>query len=481
MAISQRLNQSQTQSLTLTPQLREAIKLLELSTLEISTYVDQAIQENPLLSFEETDLESSETTSTEASENYEVGSSEQDPFETLTDTDYDNMWSHASQISSFSKSYYDQEDNFLERIPNKPLSLLEHLTTQLSMTCQDSVEKGIGFHLIHHLDEAGYLRIDLNELAENLACSKDQIEDVLIKLQQFDPIGVFARDLAECLKLQLQDQQKLSPRHDRVLMHLALWGEGKFDKLCRLTNTTREELMAVMKDLKTLNPKPALGFDVAPLVTLIPDVYIRHQKQTDAWHVQLNENSMPRLWIERRYKELSLPQAQGDQLKQYVQNHLHHAQWLIKSLEQRAQTITAVAEEIVRIQENFFRYGIHHLKPLILKDIAEPLGLHESTISRVTSHKYMATPRGTFEFKYFFSQGLSTGTDTEDVAAQAIKHHIRQLIDAEDTDKPYSDDHVVSILEGKGIILARRTVAKYREVLKIPSSYQRRNKFSLKG
>lgn len=266
MAISQRLNQSQTQSLTLTPQLREAIKLLELSTLEISTYVEQAIQENPLLSFEENDTEVSETGSEDSSENYEVGALTQDPFETLTDTDYDNMWTDTSQATpSFSqKGLYDQEDNFLERIPNKPISLVEHLTTQLNISLQDPFEKRIGFYLIHHLDEAGYLRIELDKLAENLACSQDQIEAVLVKLQHFDPIGIFARNLAECLKLQLQDQQKLSPRHKHVLDHLSLWGEGKFDKLCRLTDTTREELMSVMKDLKTLNPKPALGFEVSP-------------------------------------------------------------------------------------------------------------------------------------------------------------------------------------------------------------------------
>ena len=330
----------------------------------------------------------------------------------------------------------------------------------------------IGLHLIDLLDESGYVTGSLSELAATLGCSEERVEAVLKVLQGFDPTGIFARGLAECLALQLAERDRLDPAMQTLLDHLDLLARRELPKLMKLCGVDAEDMAEMVAEIRELDPKPAQAFDHQAAEPVIPDILML-ARPNGAWRIELNADTLPRVLVNRGYHATVRARSRSREDRDYLTERLQQANWLVKALHQRATTILKVATEIVRQQSAFFQQGVEHLRPLTLRDIAEKVKLHESTVSRVTSNKYIATPRGTFELKYFFTAAIA-GLGGEDHSAESVRHRIRALIDQESADKVLSDDTIVTILQREGIDIARRTVAKYREALRIPSSVQRR-------
>jgi RNA polymerase sigma-54 factor len=329
--------------------------------------------------------------------------------------------------------------------------------------------------LLEGLDEAGYLTSDLRDLAGRLGTSEQYVLSLLPKLQQLDPPGVFARSLAECLGAQLADRGLLDERMILLLQHLDLVATGDLAKLVRLIGVDASELRCMLAMLRRLNPKPGLAFEAATPESLIPDVLMQ-PRPGGGWSLELNAGALPRLIVNRRYYTELVRTARSIEARNYMVERLASAKWLVRALDQRARTILKVATEIVRRQDGFFVHGVGQLRPLVLRDVANAINMHESTISRATSNKFMATPRGTFELRYFFATAVSTCAAGESVAAEAVKSRIRELIERESPQMPHSDDRLVELLRQGGVDIARRTVAKYRESLRIPSSVERRRR-----
>jgi RNA polymerase sigma-54 factor len=335
------------------------------------------------------------------------------------------------------------------------------------------IERLIGQYLIDMVDEAGYLQADLEQLAFKLGASVPMVERVLATLQTFDPPGVFARTLKECLELQLKDRNRYDPLIARVLDNLHLVAQHNFPALRKAVAADADELAAMVEEIKHLDPKPGLRFGKTQVQTVVPDVIVR-AAANGTWLIELNSDNLPRVLVNRNYFTMVSQTARSEKDKGYLLECLQTANWLVKSLDQRARTILRVSEEIVRQQDGFFIYGVEHLRPLNLKSVADAISMHESTVSRVTSNKYMATPRGIFEFKYFFNSAIASACEGEAHASEAVRHRIKLMIDSEPAHDVLSDDKIVEKLKVDGIDIARRTVAKYRESMRIPSSVQRR-------
>jgi len=326
------------------------------------------------------------------------------------------------------------------------------------------------------IDEAGYVVGDIAELADRLGCAEARVARVLARLQHFDPPGVFARNLAECLALQLRDRDRLDPAMKILVDHLPLLASRDANALMRLCNVDGDDLAEMVAEIKALDPKPGLAFDPVLSSPVVPDVIMRMLPDA-SWAIELNGDTLPRVLVNQRYyAEVSgVTRAKND--REYLSERLQQANWLVKALHQRATTILKVSREIVRQQDGFFRRGVQHLKPLVLRDIATEIGMHESTVSRVTSNKFIQSPRGIFELKYFFTASVASSIGGEALSAEAVRFRIKSLIDGERA--ILSDDRIVEMLHGEGIAIARRTVAKYREAMRIPSSVQRRRDKSL--
>jgi RNA polymerase sigma-54 factor len=488
MALTPRLDLRQSQSLVMTPQLQQAIKLLQLSNLELSVFVEQELEQNPLL--ERDDNQPGATAGDEPAtpDPLEVpdaplvdvlpGQSEEAPL----DLDYENTFTNGGVDESGDgladwgnrggRHDFGDDGDFEDNL-TREISLRDHLQSQLNLDITAPAERLIARHLIEMLDEAGYLAGDLPLLAESLGCDLALIEAVLDRLQHFDPPGLFARSLAECLALQLRELDRLDPAMQALLDNLDLLARRDLPQLMRICGIDSEDLTQMIAEIRALNPKPALAFDhhVAPPVT--PDVLMR-ANPGGGWVVELNNDTLPRVLVNTRYyaKVTSASRSKDD--KSYLTERFQSANWLVKSLHQRATTILKVASEIVRQQEVFFHRGIQYLRPLVLKDIALEIAMHESTVSRVTSNKFIATPRGIFELKYFFTQSIAGSDGGEAHSAESVRHRIKALIDQEAAADVLSDDKIVDILKREGVDIARRTVAKYREAMHISSSVQRR-------
>ena len=506
MALSQRLEVRQSQNLVMTPQLQQAIKLLQLSNLELSAYVEQQLEQNPLLERGESDpaaaREEAEEAAEEAADNtpdnaesepavadtVELGSSEYmaEASDAPLDTEYENDWSSdepqtppqpdsgsAAFESWGSGGQFDPQAAGVEQNLTKSISLREHLHEQLQMDIEDPVDRMVGLHLIEMLDEAGYLVGELEAVAEILNCPLDQVERTLAKLQRFDPPGIFARSLKECLAAQLRDRNHFDPMIETLLDHLDLLAAGNIPGLKRACNVDAEDLADMVAEIRTLDPKPALAFDETVAQPVNPDVLMRPQHD-GGWLVELNNETLPRVLLNTHYHARVSKQARDREEKEYINECFQTASWLVKALHQRATTILRVATEIVRQQDAFFAHGVQYLRPLILRDIAEAIEMHESTVSRVTANKFIATPRGMYELKYFFTSSIASAAGGEAHSAESVRHRIKALIDAEAAAKVLSDDKIVEILRDDGVDIARRTVAKYREAMRIPSSVQRR-------
>ncbi len=503
MAVSQRLDLRQTQSLVMTPQLQQAIKLLQLSNIELASYIEQELERNPLLEHDERD--ESGTPGTEGSGPELEGAAKRETGEapdtaTLTgtetmqgeqdaplDADFENVYDNgpaedwtASQ-SAFSQSggsgSWDGEDPSVEQRPSEPATLRQHLLDQLNLDLRDPAERLIGVHLIEMLDDSGYLRGNINELAESLGCESAAVEAVLKKLQRFDPTGIFARSLGECLALQLADRNRLDPAMAAMLENLDLIARRDLAALGKVCGVDDEDLAEMIAEIRALNPKPAQAFDFEPAEPVVPDVLMRPGPDGN-WIIELNSETLPRVLVNTHYHAMVSSRVRTKDEREYLSEQYQSANWLVRALHQRATTILKVASEVVRRQDAFFRKGVQHLRPLILRDIAEAIEMHESTVSRVTSNKYIATHRGIFELKYFFTPAIP-GHDGKTHSAESVRHRIKALIDAETKNTVLSDDSIVERLQLEGIDIARRTVAKYREGMRIPSSVQRRREKAL--
>lgn len=510
MAISTKLELRQGQQLVMTPQLQQAIRLLQFSNLELSQFIETELERNPLLEIDEqsaepaaNDASSPSEAQAEASEIREApeasdGSRDDDWLDldkpsTATeaaesfDTEFDNVYpdtaaaemgpnlgnSNWTEVKNRSSSFDDDDAN-LEAFATSDVSLREHLTGQMTLALTDPAERLIAHYLIDTVDEAGYLHADLDDIARKLSAPKGMVERVLAKLQTLDPAGVFARSLAECLALQLKDQNRYDPQIAALLDNLTLLATHNLAALRKAVGCDADELAEMISEIKHLNPKPGLKFGSVQMQPVVPDITVRAGAD-GSWIIELNSDTLPRVLVNRVYYAKVSKTARNEKDKGYLLECLQTANWLVKSLDQRARTILRVAEEIVRQQDAFFTHGVQYLRPMNLKTVADAISMHESTVSRVTSNKYIATPRGILELKYFFTSAIAASNgDGEAHSSEAVRHRIKQLIDAEPASAVLSDDMIVEKLKDDGIDIARRTVAKYREAMRIPSSVQRR-------
>ncbi len=501
MALSPRLEIRQGQGLVITPQLQQAIKLLQLSNLELEAYVDAELERNPLLQKE--DREDGGEAEPPAAEPEPAGESDFDAdrvsdsvaaadMDVRHDDLYDGAspgdlatgdasapgadaggsvdWSKASRGGAFEEGDGEREGGGV-----RPLTLAEHLQAQLAVAGFTDADRAIAMSLIDAVDEGGYLRADLIDIAERLGCDDARLEAVLERLQGFEPTGVFARDVAECLTLQLKEKNRFDPAMAALVGSLELLAKRDMAGLRRACEVDDEDLKEMISELRALTPRPGAAFGAGePAQAVVPDVFVR-EGPGGLWHVELNTDTLPRLLVDHRYHARVASGARSDQEKTFVSDCLASANWLVKSLDQRAKTILKVASEIVRQQDGFLAFGVEHLRPLNLKTVADAIGMHESTVSRVTSNKYLATQRGVFEMKFFFTSSIASSSGGEAHSAEAVRHKIRQLIDAERGEgEVHSDDSIVDILKEAGVDIARRTVAKYREAMRIPSSVERK-------
>ncbi|HEY1935652.1 MAG TPA: RNA polymerase factor sigma-54 [Acetobacteraceae bacterium] len=491
MAIVPRLDLRQTQTLVMTPQLRQAIKLLQYSNLEAASFVEEELERNPLLERDEAGevlvgerpAPDQVVVAPMATDSASAAAGDTLPAESAAplDVDHSNNFDPGGVADGGPSlgriegrggdSSFEEDDRGIEDLADGRRPLREHLGEQLRLSFADPVDRMIGAYLIALLSPAGRLTADPAAIANATGLDLERVEAVRAIMMRFDPAGLFARDLKECLAAQLADLNRLDPAMQTLLDNLELLARRETRKLMALCGVDSEDLADMITEVRALDPKPGASWEDVPAQLVVPDILMR-QNPDETWLLELNPDTMPRVLINERFYARVAPRARKEE-RVFLAERLANANWLVRSLQQRAQTILKVAAEIVRQQDGFLRHGVAHLRPLILRDIAEAVELHESTVSRVTSNKYIATPRGTYELKYFFTTALH-GTDGESHSAEAVRHRIRGLIIAEDAEDVLSDDAIVVILRREGVDIARRTVAKYREALHIPNSVQRR-------
>jgi RNA polymerase sigma-54 factor len=507
MALTQRLQMRQSQALVMTPQLMQAIKLLQLSNLELVAYVEGELEKNPLLErasdadngppIAEPDQAAPEQRAEDSpAQGHAAGDLIGEELETsrgaIEDrlgTELENVFPEdsgearargdAEALAPYSEwaatggSGRDDGDYNLEAFVTVAPSLADHLAEQLALAVADPVRRMIGQYLIDMVDEAGYLAGDLSSVADKLGASAAEVEDVLAVLQGFEPAGVCARSLNECLALQLRERDRYDPAMQALVGRLDLLAKHDLAALRRLCGVGDDDLTEMIAEIRGLNPKPGLAFGSAAVQPIVPDVYVR-PSPAGGFLVELNSDTLPKVLVNQRYHAELSRAVTKDAAKSFLAENLQSATWLIRALDQRAKTILKVSTEIVKQQDAFFVHGVRHLRPLNLKTVADAIGMHESTVSRVTANKYIATNRGIFELKYFFTSAIASADGGEAYAAEAVRHRIKQMIDDESAANVLSDDSIVDQLRASGIDIARRTVAKYREAMRIPSSVQRR-------
>ena len=466
----------------MTPQLQQAIKLLQFSHLELAAFIQQELEKNPLLS--EGSSEEGPSVDREAA-----------PIDTPRDTaealsaaapalaDADDRWTreHADRGGDASASRLGQREDApeaLDFVAERPRSLAVHVLEQIELMFEDPAERRIAVKIAEGLDEAGYCRLDAAAVAEGVATDIALVEKIWARLRQMEPAGLFSRTVAECLAAQLAERNRLDPAMKALLDNLDLVAAGELGQLRRRCGVDDEDLRDMLAELRTLDPRPGQAFEFEPIQPVQPDLYLTPAKDPDTgeegWHIELNTDALPKVLVDRNYHATLMKGARAKPDRDFVAERFQSANWLVKTLEQRATTILKVAREIVRQQDGFFRHGVSALKPLVLRDIAIATELHESTVSRVTSNKYINTPRGIFELKYFFTSALPARTPGVVVSSESVRSRIRLLVGGENAHQPLSDDRIVDLLKGEGIEIARRTVAKYREAMRIPSSAERR-------
>lgn len=537
MVLGPRLDLRQSQSLVMTPQLQQAIKLLQMSNVELTEFIEQEIEQNPLLEREDAEggfegdspdapADDAAPDSADAGDmggdadfdaDAEVLSPDDpayDDVETLPDsadhatsesmgeddrsldTDFENVYEPESASDGAAPEAGDEEGDGLnwstagaggggfdddlsglENVAAEETTLRDHLIGQVNIDFDDPVEIMIADRLIDMLDDNGWLSGELETVAVALGCTIDRVEETLARCQQLDPPGIFGRSLAECLALQLREKDRLDPAMQALLDHLELLGKREFAQLRRICGVDNEDLLQMVTEIKELNPRPASDFNHEVAQPVVPDVFVRRTKE--GWAVELNSETMPRVLVNNRYYATVRRHAWSKEDKEFLSDRFQSANWLVRALHQRQETILKVASELVTQQEAFFENGVEFLKPLTLRDVAEEVSVHESTVSRVTANKYLGMSRGIFEMKYFFNSAIGQNEAGESRSAEAIRFRIKSLIDREEPESILSDDRIVDILRDEGIDIARRTVAKYRDAMHIPSSVQRRREKAL--
>ena len=494
MSIGPRLEFRQSQSLVMTPQLRQAIKLLQFSNLEVAAYVEEELERNPLLERDERSEALPESTAPDQRLESLDGLDAADllrreKLPDVVEADHANSYDSGS-VSDGSAAFardgrggrgFEEDGRGTDDLQEAPRSLREHLAEQLRLSFPERVDRLIGAHLISLLDSAGRVSVDSTVLGEALGIEPSRVESVRTRMQRFDPAGLFARDLRECLAAQLADRNRLDPAMEILLDNLDLLARRELRRLRELCDVDSEDLADMIGEIRALDPKPGALFDIIAPGAILPDVLMRRvpirSEEGGDWVLELNPETMPRVLVNAGFHARIATRAKRED-KVFLGEQLSSANWLVKSLQQRAQTILKVSAEIVRQQDAFFRHGVAHLRPLILRDIADTVEMHESTVSRVTANKYIATPRGTFELKYFFTTAIA-GTCGESHSAEAVRQRIRAMVVAETAMDVLSDDAIVAALRREGVDIARRTVAKYRDALRIPSSVQRKREKAL--
>jgi RNA polymerase sigma-54 factor len=485
MALDIRLTQRLSQQLVMTPQLRQAIKILQVSRAELETLIDQELVENPVLEETQTDRDEA------AAEPFDgEGPPAEEPVAAADDREgaeakdlqeidwKDYLESYGNDLQgSISGSARDEDDDrrsTLENLPVKRQSLTDHLLWQLRMSELEAAEEYAGALLIGNLDADGYLRMSVEEVAFLGNTDREVVERVLAHIQHFDPSGVAARSLSECLLIQLKDlgfEDSLAARIVRD--HLGLLESRRLDRLAKELGVTPEEVADAARVISVLDPKPARDYGDGEVRYVTPDVYVH--KVGEDYVVTLNEEGLPRLRVSSFYRRMlgsdGSPEARG-----YIQEKMRAATWLIKSIHQRQRTLYMVTSSIVKFQREFLDRGVYALRPLVLKDVAQDIGMHESTVSRATAGKYVHTPQGTFELKYFFTSSLKSGYG-EEVSAESVRERIKAIIEGEDAQKPLSDQHIAEMLCRENVDIARRTVAKYRELMGILPSSKRKQMY----
>jgi RNA polymerase sigma-54 factor len=510
MALIQKLLIRQSQALVMTPRLMQAIKLLQLSHLDLASYVEDEMERNPLLEHPAEQEPGPGGPADEAGAPAAADNEAPDAdwmegrletsrhsVEEQFDTDPDSVFpddavaappppmdalpGDYSQWANVGPGRRADGESNLEAFVPTETTLASHLAGQVALSLADPVDRVIAQYLVDMVDEAGYICGPLAEVAEKLGAPPGRVEGVLARMQTFDPPGVCARNLTECLAIQLREQDRLDPAMEALLGRLDLLARRDLAALRKICGVDDEDLADMVAEIKRLNPKPGLAFGSALVQPIVPDVFVR-QGADGAFMVELNHDTLPKLLVNQSYYAKVSKTARNDGEKSYFADCLQTATWLVRALDQRAKTILKVASEIVRQQDGFFVHGVEHLRPLNLKAIADAIEMHESTVSRVTANKYMAASRGIFEMKFFFTSAIDATDGGEAHSAAAVRHRIRGLIDAENAGAVLSDDAIVARLREAGIDIARRTVAKYREAMRIPSSVQRRrDKATVRG
>ena len=465
MAYEIKLDLKQSQQLVMTPQLRDAISMLQMNNLDLTAHLEKELEHNPFLEKDDNQSDLEETSST----------NDRETKQTSSDDSFDAGTSNAN-IGSGGSSKFDDPDYALENRVEDRKDLRAHLMEQLNVSITDPRDKIIAALLIDRLDESGYLRETPTTSAKFLACSVDRVENLLHIMRQFDPTGIFASDLPDCLSLQLAEKNHLDPAMQTLLENLNLLADHDYNKLKKICGVDDEDLKDMIVEIRSLNPKPSAGFDYTIAQTAIADVLMERLPKHvgGGWKVKLNHETLPKVLINQEYVAMIDTNTGSKADKKFLTDKLHSANWLIQAMDQRAQTILKVASAIIEAQEGFFLFGVEFLKPLTLREIAEEVGVHESTVSRITIDKFIGTPRGLFPLKFFFGSGVGNAQGGGEVSSAAIKAKIKAMIDSESPKKILSDEALAQELQKENIDIARRTVAKYREALNIPSSSGRR-------
>ena len=485
MSLAPRLDLRQSQSLVMTPQLQQAIKLLALSNLEIEGFLAEEIEKNPLLAADRTretvGAERPEAPDPAGADALVTGAAKAEPIDQDYATESHQQDSVADGGAGFdgalSRGAAPEDGTDFDAFSNPDLSLADHLMAQAGLAFGPA-DMFVAQHLIDQIDEAGYLTASLLDIANRLGVPLARVEAVLATVQTFDPTGVGARDLGECLALQAKEADRHDPCMAKLLQNLDLLARGERARLKRICDCDEEDLADMIRELRGYDPKPGCRYGGEPPLAVVPDLFVRETKA--GWQVELNGATLPRVLVNRRYHAQLSAGPQDKAAKAWLADCLAGANWLVKALDQRQRTILKVATEIVKQQEAFFRHGVAQLKPLTLARVAEAIEMHESTVSRVTSNKYLSCARGVFELKYFFTSAIAAADGGDAASSEAVKSALRALIAAEGA-KILSDDTLVELLQAKGFDIARRTVAKYREAMGIGSSVQRRRQRALES
>lgn len=471
MSLGQVQQQKQSQTLSLTPELQQSLKMLQMSSVELAAMVASEMESNPLLSEPRDDyIDSEKTADSTQMDSAELGAKENSDSSTeMLDHDYSQSY---EDLPSGGRSDFLNNEYDFDRTLAKEKDFREELVEQFALNVKDEKHRLIGLQMIDMLDDAGYFVGDLKEVAATMGCDTDEVELVLLEMQKLEPTGIFARDLCECLSLQLKEKDRLDPCMYNLVSNLQLLGANKLDELMRLCEVDFDELMEMVKEIKSLNPKPAAHLTLIELTPSAPDVLIT-KLDDGTFGVKVNNAALPKVLVDRNYYTEVSSGTKDKEEKKYLAQKFQSANFIVRAIEQRAETMLKTAAAIVKHQNEFFRYGIKYLKPLTLAQIAEEIEMHESTISRVTTTKYLQTPRGNFEMKYFFTSGVSNSGG--EVASTSVKEMIREMIEGEERKKPLSDEAISKLLAKKGVKISRRTVMKYREAMGVASSYDRKN------